>query len=171
MSYLRFCSSLISKTKVLCGGWIQKLVMDIPNLNQQLSAGFGEWSAESSWIWISILQLTSFRGNPSGVITFEQSTSKKAYHGAAPMLHTHGLFALSFTCRHTNTICYAVVWRWFFASTARKKRQTMVRYEKDNFNTYYFQYWKKKIMPRVRLELTAFRLWDWRAAYCATEAG
>ena len=25
-------------------------------------------------------------------------------------------------------------------------------------------------MPRVRLELTAFRLWDWRAAYCATEA-
>ena len=26
-------------------------------------------------------------------------------------------------------------------------------------------------MPRVRLELTAFRLWDWRAAYCATEAG
>ena len=26
-------------------------------------------------------------------------------------------------------------------------------------------------MSRVRLELTAFRLWDWRAAYCATEAG
>ena len=25
-------------------------------------------------------------------------------------------------------------------------------------------------MPPVRLELTAFRLWDWRAAYCATEA-
>lgn len=30
---------------------------------------------------------------------------------------------------------------------------------------------EKKGMPRVRLELTAFRLWDWRAAYCATEAG
>ena len=30
---------------------------------------------------------------------------------------------------------------------------------------------KIKDMPRVRLELTAFRLWDWRAAYCATEAG
>ena len=31
--------------------------------------------------------------------------------------------------------------------------------------------WKeKKILPRVRLELTAFRLWDWRAANCATEA-
>ena len=29
---------------------------------------------------------------------------------------------------------------------------------------------RKKILPRVRLELTAFRLWDWRAAYCATEA-
>ena len=29
----------------------------------------------------------------------------------------------------------------------------------------------EKIMPPVRLELTAFRLWDWRAAYCATEAG
>ncbi len=27
-----------------------------------------------------------------------------------------------------------------------------------------------KVLPRVRLELTAFRLWDWRAAYCATEA-
>ena len=33
-------------------------------------------------------------------------------------------------------------------------------------------YWndKNKSLPRVRLELTAFRLWDWRAAYCATEA-
>ena len=29
---------------------------------------------------------------------------------------------------------------------------------------------KKKDLPRVRLELTAFRLWDWRAANCATEA-
>ncbi len=29
----------------------------------------------------------------------------------------------------------------------------------------------EKFMPPVRLELTAFRLWDWRAAYCATEAG
>ena len=28
----------------------------------------------------------------------------------------------------------------------------------------------EKFMPPVRLELTAFRLWDWRAAYCATEA-
>ena len=28
--------------------------------------------------------------------------------------------------------------------------------------------WKK--LPRVRIELTAFRLWDWRAAYCATKA-
>ena len=28
----------------------------------------------------------------------------------------------------------------------------------------------KNDLPRVRLELTAFRLWDWRAAYCATEA-
>ena len=25
-------------------------------------------------------------------------------------------------------------------------------------------------MLLVRLELTTFRLWDWRAAYCATEA-
>ena len=25
-------------------------------------------------------------------------------------------------------------------------------------------------MPRVRIELTTFRLWDWRAAYCANEA-
>ena len=28
----------------------------------------------------------------------------------------------------------------------------------------------KTNLPPVRLELTAFRLWDWRAAYCATEA-
>ena len=28
----------------------------------------------------------------------------------------------------------------------------------------------KTDLPPVRLELTAFRLWDWRAAYCATEA-
>ena len=27
-----------------------------------------------------------------------------------------------------------------------------------------------KPLPRVRLELTTFRLWDWRAAYCANEA-
>ena len=27
-----------------------------------------------------------------------------------------------------------------------------------------------KLLPRVRLELTTFRLWDWRAAYCANEA-
>ena len=26
------------------------------------------------------------------------------------------------------------------------------------------------LLPRVRLELTTFRLWDWRAAYCANEA-
>ena len=25
-------------------------------------------------------------------------------------------------------------------------------------------------MPPVRIELTTFRLWDWRAAYCAKEA-
>ena len=25
-------------------------------------------------------------------------------------------------------------------------------------------------MPSVRIELTTFRLWDWRAAYCANEA-
>ncbi len=25
-------------------------------------------------------------------------------------------------------------------------------------------------LPRVRIELTTFRLWDWRAAYCANEA-
>ena len=31
-------------------------------------------------------------------------------------------------------------------------------------------YFLKNILPPVRLELTAFRLWDWRAAYCATEA-
>ena len=30
--------------------------------------------------------------------------------------------------------------------------------------------WKSVCLPPVRLELTAFRLWDWRAAYCATEA-
>ena len=29
---------------------------------------------------------------------------------------------------------------------------------------------RQNILPPVRLELTAFRLWDWRAAYCATEA-
>ena len=33
-----------------------------------------------------------------------------------------------------------------------------------------FSFLMKKILPPVRLELTAFRLWDWRAAYCATEA-
>ena len=27
-----------------------------------------------------------------------------------------------------------------------------------------------KLMPRVRIELTTFRIWDWRAAYCAIEA-
>ena len=27
-----------------------------------------------------------------------------------------------------------------------------------------------KQMPSVRVELTTFRLWDWRAAYCANEA-
>ena len=30
---------------------------------------------------------------------------------------------------------------------------------------------EKKNVPRVRIELTTFRLWDWRAAYCANEAG
>ena len=29
---------------------------------------------------------------------------------------------------------------------------------------------KKRVLPRVRIELTTFRLWDWRAAYCANEA-
>ena len=29
---------------------------------------------------------------------------------------------------------------------------------------------KQKRVPLVRIELTTFRLWDWRAAYCATEA-
>ena len=33
-----------------------------------------------------------------------------------------------------------------------------------------YSFTKKDFLPRVRLELTAFRLWDWRAAYCATEA-
>ena len=34
-----------------------------------------------------------------------------------------------------------------------------------------FQYQEiEKILPRVRIELTTFRLWDWRAAYCAIEA-
>ena len=28
----------------------------------------------------------------------------------------------------------------------------------------------KKVMPHVRLELTTFRLWDWRAADCANAA-
>ena len=28
----------------------------------------------------------------------------------------------------------------------------------------------KKVVPPVRIELTTFRLWDWRAAYCAKEA-
>jgi hypothetical protein len=31
------------------------------------------------------------------------------------------------------------------------------------------RYEEKSLLP-VRLEFTAFRLWDWRAAYCATEA-
>ncbi len=31
-------------------------------------------------------------------------------------------------------------------------------------------FWMIKNLPRVRIELTAFRLWDWRAAYCATKA-
>ena len=29
---------------------------------------------------------------------------------------------------------------------------------------------RAKVMPRVRIELTTFRLWDWHAAYCAIEA-
>ena len=29
----------------------------------------------------------------------------------------------------------------------------------------------QKDLPRVRIELTTLRLWDLRAAYCATEAG
>ena len=29
---------------------------------------------------------------------------------------------------------------------------------------------RKKTVPPVRIELTTFRLWDWRAAYCAKEA-
>ena len=39
------------------------------------------------------------------------------------------------------------------------------------------EYVNPKYVPRVRIELTTFRflfgqfgLWDWRAAYCATEA-
>ncbi len=28
----------------------------------------------------------------------------------------------------------------------------------------------KHNLPRVRIELTTFRLWDWRATYCANEA-
>ena len=41
------------------------------------------------------------------------------------------------------------------------------------FSAFEFNYYllkKSKDLPPVRLELTAFRLWDWRAAYCATEA-
>ena len=29
---------------------------------------------------------------------------------------------------------------------------------------------QSKCLPRVRIELTTFRLWDWRAAYCANKA-
>ena len=36
--------------------------------------------------------------------------------------------------------------------------------------TFPSEHLRKKRLPPVRLELTAFRLWDWRAAYCATEA-
>ena len=40
-----------------------------------------------------------------------------------------------------------------------------------NFMIHKWFFWKiKKNLPRVRIELTTFRLWDWRAAYCATEA-
>ena len=40
----------------------------------------------------------------------------------------------------------------------------------DNLESFWTGLWNKKDLPPVRLELTAFRLWDWRAAYCATEA-
>ena len=38
-----------------------------------------------------------------------------------------------------------------------------------NFEFFVFLYWCKTL-PRVRIELTTFRLWDWRAAYCANKA-
>ena len=34
----------------------------------------------------------------------------------------------------------------------------------------YFFYPYLKTLPCVRIELTTFRLWDWRAAYCANKA-
>ena len=42
----------------------------------------------------------------------------------------------------------------------------------QNINVFLKQLWCsfKSTVPRVRLELTTFRLWDWRAAYCANEA-
>ena len=40
----------------------------------------------------------------------------------------------------------------------------------DTSTKYYNSFPSSKSLPPVRLELTAFRLWDWRAAYCATEA-
>ena len=39
-----------------------------------------------------------------------------------------------------------------------------------NQNTWKIYFFISKNLPRVRIELTAFRLWDWRAAYCATKA-
>ena len=32
------------------------------------------------------------------------------------------------------------------------------------------QVYEQRFLPRVRIELTTFRLWDWRAVYCANEA-
>ena len=59
------------------------------------------------------------------------------------------------------------------ANACEMKRNLSFRYvglKKSKFCACEFFLSNKRFMPPVRLELTAFRLWDWRAAYCATEA-
>ena len=55
----------------------------------------------------------------------------------------------------------------------RHSCKTSLHCESNEWRIQYCMLWIKNVlkkMPPVRLELTTFRLWDWRAADCAKEA-
>ena len=63
-------------------------------------------------------------------------------------------------------------WTLFFWGKCCRCEILLNSLTQQNINVFLKQLWCsfKSTVPRVRLELTTFRLWDWRAAYCANEA-
>ena len=63
-------------------------------------------------------------------------------------------------------------WTLFFWGKCCRCEILLHSLTQQNINVFLKQLWCsfKSTVPRVRLELTTFRLWDWRAAYCANEA-